>query len=806
MKYNFWERVFLPVVMLALLLLYFVAFAQGQTFFEASDVTDMTGSSVVASGGIGGSIYYLLYESGYTTPSTKKLGSLRDDGSTLTYSDETEFNTQTRVWIWYDSDGAQTNPLPSGYYVTATFNNGTAQIYLPTIPAGADAYYYLATKFEADGYYYVSTYNDAACTSLAQGALAYSPTPTPSVTPTPTPSVTPTPTTTATPTIAPTATPEKTPTPEVTPTASPVCAGATAYYAWDITDVIITTPRASAGFSMQYNIIRSSDSTSYGTIYDNNNGWIDGDDSNYGAVAIKISGTQVEVHDGDSLQITSGGVVKFVFFPNVWAAVTLYVGADGSTYYDATLCDLAKSSTGAKTPTPTPVTTPTPFAGQCLEYTYVPFTASQTALWLELNTSYQEIEAVLNGGITGYCLDPEFSIGRGQVGDDVIGTENLRDDAVTAKEVLNETLLGGADGNIAPSTLTAFNVNTTIGQFDFKDVFPGAYEIALPYMSSWGVYEPKWQWDVLPYWHKEDKQGGLRLNWRTETDAWGETIIYVSPEDRYVGIKTGVPAADLDVGGTLRVQGVTTFDRPYSAQWNQLSVNNVAPVVGTGMRWYSNNDAATLITTFNGGVDGQEIILFVEDGFTTFTETGNINFSSAAYASAVEGDVFRFVRRQNQWYEISRHQYAGYTPSTGAIYATDNFDNGQAGGTGWAGAWSGSGNVSLSTTAARSGSYSAVIKRNGYIYRGITVPIGQSVDLSFWSYRRSSSQDGTGVIQVFQGTGAPPTTTIGSYTVTDGWSRHTATFALMTGGPTYIEFKNGSAADSRAWIDDITID
>ena len=152
---------------------------------------------------------------------------------------------------------------------------------------------------------------------------------------------------------------------------------------------------------MQYNIIRSSDSTSYGTICDNNNGWIDGDDSNYGAVAIKISGTQVEVHDGDSLQITSGGVVKFVFFPNVWTADTLYVGADGSTYYDATLCDLAKSSTGAKTPTPTPVITPTPFAGQCLEYTYVPFTASQTALWLELNTSYQEIEAVLNGGITG---------------------------------------------------------------------------------------------------------------------------------------------------------------------------------------------------------------------------------------------------------------------------------------------------------------------------------------------------------------------------------------------------------------------
>ena len=387
----------------------------------------------------------------------------------------------------------------------------------------------------------------------------------------------------------------------------------------------------------------------------------------------------------------------------------------------------------------------------------------------------------------------------------MIGTENLRDDAVTAKEVLNNTLLGGATGNIAASTLTAFNVNTTIGQFNFKDVFPGAYEIALPYMSSWGVYEPKWQWDVLPYWHEEDKQGGLRLNWRTETDAWGETIIYVSPEDRYVGIKTGVPAADLDVGGTLRVQGVTTFDRPYSAQWNQLSVNNVAPVVGTGMRWYSNNDAATLITTFNGGVDGQEIILFVEDGFTTFTETGNINFSSAAYASAVEGDVFRFVRRQNQWYEISRHQYAGDTPSTGAIYATDNFDNGQAGGTGWAGAWSGSGNVSLSTTAARSGSYSAEIQRNGYIYRGITVPIGQSVDLSFWSYRRSSSQDGTGVIQVFQGTSAPPTTTIGSYTVTDGWSRHTATFALMTGGPTYIEFKNGSAAASRAWIDDIDI-
>jgi len=681
-----------------------------------------------------------------------------------------------------------------GYYAYVRFFDNTALA--SSVRYGNSSLHTLAESAGID----IFDITDAGTKELyTQYQIDASPTLTPATpTPTVTPTVTPTTTPSVTPTIAPTASPQTTLTPAVSATPTPFCTGADPYYAWDITTAAITTTRASTGFAMQYNIVRVSDDTSFGTIYDTNNGWIDGDDSNYGAVALKISGTQVEVHDGDSLQITSGGATLFVFMPNVYSTDILYVSDDGSTYYDATLCTIAKSATGAKSPTPTPIASPTPVQTDCLTLISYPYTADETSIYDLLNLDFAAIVDAQNE----HCF--RSPIGQVDIAPNAIGNEELRDYAVHTEEILNNTILGGSDGDIAGSTITSFNINTN--SFDYSDVFPKANEIVIPYNNASGVSSPQWEVMCMPYWN--NLSGSFSINYNTTTSD-RERIIFIDKDTLWMSVGGEIPTATLDVNGPMRVRGSLTLDRGLVQQWVAFDAGDATPFVRDGTRFYTANTAANpgTISNFDGAESGHEFYLWVNDTDTTWAATtGNINFTTATTSS--EDELYKFLRMGDKWYEVGHWDYGPITGSGSPsdVYAFEGFESDSfSGGDGdWSGPWVISGNTTTSSRYAHTGTYSSAVYYDGAsLYRGINTSSG-TVTLSMWIY----AHYGSPTLHIYDSVNTTTWNELTSKAFTGAWQEWSYTWTMADKQPEYIKFAVTSVNDAvvRLYLDDITIE
>ncbi|MDD5557481.1 MAG: hypothetical protein PHN82_09555, partial [bacterium] len=252
------------------------------------------------------------------------------------------------------------------YYRVMIVDQDYNMIYAPLAPWGTSTEYTVPAGLLSGGALYrwrVEAYDgsdmlgsdhysfsDWAAFTTATGAATPTPTvtptetPEPTATPTGTPEATATPTETPEPTVTPTQTPE--PTPTVTPTpipaVNPLTAGA-------VTWMRVEVPRAGEEEGFLYTLACAADpaGTDMGSIWDGYNEFSPGDSYLAGPVALRITPWHVaiEVAAGDRLLIANAaGEEMAVYLPalmSVAEPVTLYVAADGSTYYDAELTETA---------------------------------------------------------------------------------------------------------------------------------------------------------------------------------------------------------------------------------------------------------------------------------------------------------------------------------------------------------------------------------------------------------------------------------------------------------------------------------
>ena len=185
------------------------------------------------------------------------------------------------------------------------------------------------------------------------------PTETPTITPTPTETPNETPTITPTPTETPTETPTITPTPMETPTETPTITPTptetpcnTSLMVGDISDMEIATTRSSmdGGWFFYFGLAEDIYENPLGIVNDNGNGFTDGG-SYTPAQAVGVwvgrDSEDFAIQAGDYVTVTyDGGLTANVYFPAISGQSDqwLYVGADGSTYWDKGMCDLAQAA------------------------------------------------------------------------------------------------------------------------------------------------------------------------------------------------------------------------------------------------------------------------------------------------------------------------------------------------------------------------------------------------------------------------------------------------------------------------------
>lgn len=854
MKYQDFIKSFWIIILIVALSMV-AGMAWGQDFTVMSDVTDISLSEYA--GGIEDVIWYI------ETGPSEQLGSLFDAGSAGSsfYTDGSEFSSAQRVNLHLDL--LQPLEYSAGSYATVTFNNGTALIYIENTQGDQQIVWFLANKWVSpDGYYYVSTYNDFACTDLAQSAPG-SPTPTP--TPSTTPTVTPTPSVTPTPTVAPTPAPTATPTPTPitpTPTTTPVttrsptpvgfapptptpsptatCAPTEGLIFWNASapGTSINATHSSENNGWRFRVQAADDpSVTYGDIYDSSNVWNDYsriDTRNALAIQIDEFDAIPAIRPGDhvtfNLDLDTGDTLVRVHFPAVIASGIYYVGKDGSTYYDFNLCELAQVA-GAPSPSPTVPAgpTPSPIPGACFQVPHT-FTPDETILYDFLNENWDALELLMEA-IPGSCFAPDFLVNGNQLATYIIENRHLTDYCIANLNLQT----GVADGRVI--------AEESIGAQHFADdwsldsAFPNNRAVDFLYSENLSddddIYS-RWRAEVLA-----DGDEGFRLSkWSSDgTDDSNRefSALYIDPNAGWVGIRNIRPTITLDVNGGARVRGQLRVDESVSYPWVGLTIDSGSPAVGTGMNFYTRNENPTTYTNFLGGVDGQRIDVWVGDDNTQWSNLSTSKIwlsakitewdsstsasfgwqSSGAYWSCESGTILAFEQRGEEWrlrfWDRMKARFdSSIAPSTWAGVQEDFESGGNAGGSGWDSTWVTS-NTFPSTANAR-GVYSALVKGTGYGYRSFNcVGIPASVTVAFWyakgvgtsSFNISYGPDGTEWNDLTTTTFTPTTTSFQESSFS--WS---VPLAYRDGSYTslFVKFLNSDTNVSYlGFIDDISI-
>ncbi len=92
-----------------------------------------------------------------------------------------------------------------------------------------------------------------------------------------------------------------------------------------------------------------------------------------------------------------------------------------------------------------------------------------------------------------------------------------------------------------------------------------------------------------------------------------------------------------------------------SFSWNKprdLALDDATPSVAEGSLYTEANSAATLITNFDDGREGQEIILTVTSANTTLANNANIKTTTGANKPLSADRAYRLVRANGTWWEV----------------------------------------------------------------------------------------------------------------------------------------------------------
>lgn len=609
-------------------------------------------------------------------------------------------------------------------------------IYFPADDGSTPITYYVGGNGVTDRGF--STYSDRWLCQTAWDGTVGKPTPSPTATASPTPSRTPTPSPTAT----------ASPSPSPTAYSAP-CEGRSWFSATSITAAKIGTTRGSGVTSLRYMLFSATDSY-FGVIYDRQNVWgTDGAVAEAVAESVKLriySLTTTTTQSGDWIAFTSGGglAVKTYIPAATWGAgtqVDLWIASDGGTYNDRFLCDQAQAAT-------TPSPSPTPYVGMCLEYSEIPLTSDQTSIFAELNTTFGELWAVLNGGIDSNCFKPDFSIGAGHIGANAITNTQMGDYAIA----LDNMQTGAADSRVVLNgSLTDFDNQTTCthdGHFEIRN--------QVTFTKNSSPDTTAFRFSVKNPTDTEKASDTCNLYLTATAEDGTTTWPYVVERDTgYVGFSGMTePTAAIDVFGSVRIRESLILDKGLSGGWTSFAVNSTVPHIGDHLNYRTYNTAPTLIKDLDGGANGQHIwVLHLDDqtAYSTLstskmmvswvTDTEGANFDRRSWAEYTNpGDaglygwtattevLVSWVKRGDYWYMGDGYGYRPKTDfavqsSTGtAVY--DRFATSDlSGGAGWSGSWNKINEAKIVSEGKDGGPYAMRLGSNKGMYRVVDAAV-----------------------------------------------------------------------------------
>lgn len=82
--------------------------------------------------------------------------------------------------------------------------------------------------------------------------------------------------------------------------------------------------------------------------------------------------------------------------------------------------------------------------------------------------------------------------------------------------------------------------------------------------------------------------------------------------------------------------------------------NATTPSIRNGRVFVANNSSSTTITNFVDGIDGQEIVIYFNNGNTTIQNNANVKLAGAVNFVGTAADTLSLLNISGVWYEKSR--------------------------------------------------------------------------------------------------------------------------------------------------------
>jgi Pectate lyase superfamily protein len=127
-------------------------------------------------------------------------------------------------------------------------------------------------------------------------------------------------------------------------------------------------------------------------------------------------------------------------------------------------------------------------------------------------------------------------------------------------------------------------------------------------------------------------------------DALAENIAILFPH--FASVTTPLPAS-------LPSTKMIIYDGRIITGEVTLTNNSTTPSVARSNAFLANNSSGTTITNFTGGVNGQRITIFAQNGNTTIQHNGTTIFTkTAANVVMAANQTIEFIKRGTPWFEV----------------------------------------------------------------------------------------------------------------------------------------------------------
>lgn len=168
-------------------------------------------------------------------------------------------------------------------------------------------------------------------------------------------------------------------------------------------------------------------------------------------------------------------------------------------------------------------------------------------------------------------------------------------------------------------------------------------------------------YSVLQWWWYLAGGGGGGSSEAAPQTSVGSTLILPEPGQRYdrsqlLQMQLALQQHDAQVlkkSGDIYHPHSLTVRRRTIFPWVTFGANDTTPSVAAGRNFRTANTQATTITDFDDALDGQEIVVRVDDAFTTFDFTGSglVGNAGADYAAS-NGDRIHatYDAAEGVWY------------------------------------------------------------------------------------------------------------------------------------------------------------